>query len=194
MNLDKYQSEAGRTKSDSFHAEKVLRSAFITRIAAVIETAKKVDELKKALYYDREYAAVKLVDRDCELSCSVLPLTNIASSYPGAVDILHAALGKVTESVELLEAVFNAMMHNTALDITNVIEEAGDGFWYDAILFNALGVDFEHVASINNAKLRRRFPVKFSEAEANTRNLDAERQTLENGRKSPYDGFGKQLA
>jgi len=93
--------------------------------------------------------------------------------------ILHAAMGLVTESGELLDALKKATYYGKELDLTNVKEEAGDILWYLAILFDALGTSFEEEQARVIAKLRTRFPDKFTEEAAENRNLDAERVVLE---------------
>lgn len=93
--------------------------------------------------------------------------------------VLHAAFGLVTESAELLDAIKKATFYGKALDVTNIKEEAGDILWYLAILFDALGTDFETEQARVIAKLRARFPEKFTETAAFDRDLAKEREILE---------------
>lgn len=93
--------------------------------------------------------------------------------------VLHASVGLVTESGELLDALKKAMFYGKELDITNVKEEAGDMLWYLAILFDAIGTDFETEQKRVIAKLKARFPDKFDEVAVANRDLDAERKVLE---------------
>jgi len=93
--------------------------------------------------------------------------------------ILHAAIGCVTESGELLDALKKQMFYGRELDLTNVKEEAGDLLWYLAILFDELGTDFETEANRVINKLKTRFPDKFTEQDAFERKLDEEREVLE---------------
>ena len=94
--------------------------------------------------------------------------------------ILHAAIGCVTESGELLDALKKQIFYGRNLDLTNVKEEAGDLLWYLAILFDELDTDFETEMSRVIAKLKNRFPEKFTEDDAFNRDLATERSTLEN--------------
>ncbi len=93
--------------------------------------------------------------------------------------VLHAAFGLVTEAGELLDALKKSTFYGRELDLTNVKEEAGDILWYLAILFDAIGTDFETEQDRVIAKLKARFPDKFTEKDAFERNLDTERQVLE---------------
>ena len=93
--------------------------------------------------------------------------------------ILHAAIGCVTESGEMLDALKKQMYYGRELDVVNVKEEAADILWYLAILFDELGTDFETEQARVIAKLKQRFPEKFTEQDAFSRDLDAERNILE---------------
>jgi len=99
--------------------------------------------------------------------------------YPQNTRITHAAFGLVTEAGELLDALKKSMFYGRELDVTNIKEEAGDILWYLAILFDEIGTDFETEQARVIAKLRARFPEKFTERSAFVRDLPKERQVLE---------------
>jgi NTP pyrophosphatase (non-canonical NTP hydrolase) len=106
--------------------------------------------------------------------------TESPNYFPQDPRILHASFGLITESAELLDAIKRASFYGKELDLTNVKEEAGDILWYLAILFDAVGTDFETEQKRVIAKLRARFPDKFTEDKAFNRDLAAEREVLEN--------------
>ena len=56
----------------------------------------------------------------------------------------------------------------------------GDLFWYLAILADELGFDFEAAMKKNNEKLEARYGKSFSSEKAISRDLDKERDILEN--------------
>lgn len=93
--------------------------------------------------------------------------------------IVHASMGLVTESAELMDAIKRATFYGKDLDVTNIKEEAGDILWYLAILFDALGTDFQTEQDRVIAKLKARFPDKFSEECVFNRDLEHERAVLE---------------
>lgn len=95
------------------------------------------------------------------------------------IRVLHAAIGIGTEAGELQDAVKKAIFYGKPLDITNVEEELGDLLWYFAVLCDALGLDPAVIMGRNIAKLRARFPDKFSDEQALNRNLPIERLILE---------------
>lgn len=99
---------------------------------------------------------------------------------PRLIRLLHAAMGLSTESGELLDALKKHIYYGKDLDLVNLLEESGDLFWYLAIIADALGHrTFFKIMSKNIAKLQKRYPEKFTEGKANTRDLTAERGVLE---------------
>lgn len=94
--------------------------------------------------------------------------------------VLHAAIGCVTESGEMLDALKKSIFYGKPLDVVNVKEEAGDLLWYLAILFDELDTDFETEMDRVINKLKTRFPDKFTEDNAFNRDLATERKVLEN--------------
>lgn len=107
--------------------------------------------------------------------------TESPNFYQPNVRVLHAAIGCVTESGELLDALKKQMFYGRNLDLTNVKEEAGDLLWYLAILFDELGTDFTTESTRVINKLKARFPNKFTEGSAFDRDLTKERNILEEG-------------
>lgn len=95
-----------------------------------------------------------------------------------SVRLLHAALGCFTESGELLESM-KKQYETGMLDKTNFGEEVGDIEWYQAIGFDESGVAESSCREKNIAKLRKRYPNKFSSEAAVNRDLTAERTVLE---------------
>lgn len=93
--------------------------------------------------------------------------------------ILHAAIGCVTESGEMLDALKKQIYYGKELDVVNVKEEASDLLWYLAILFDELGTSFEEEMERVVNKLKVRFPDKFTEDNAFNRDLSKEREILE---------------
>lgn len=95
------------------------------------------------------------------------------------VRLLHVAMGLCTEAGEFLDALKKWIYYGKPLDTTNLIEELGDGSWYQRIGVAELEITFQDMLQRNVAKLRARYPEKFTEEHANNRDLDAERKTLE---------------
>ena len=95
--------------------------------------------------------------------------------------LLHGAIGLATEAGELLDAIKRVLYYGGTLDRLDLVEELGDLEWYMAIVRDALGVDQDEVQRINIAKLRVRYPEKFTSQDALHRDLGQEREIVENG-------------
>ena len=95
------------------------------------------------------------------------------------IDLLHAAIGMQTEAAEFSDMLKKRLFYGKELDIVNLREELGDQLFYIAMALRALGTDFETVMERNIAKLKARYPEKFTEELAENRNLDKERAILE---------------
>ncbi len=94
-------------------------------------------------------------------------------------DMLHCAIGCSTEAGELLDAFKKHIFYGKPLDKINVGEEIADMMWYISNLARLSGLDVEMLLQSNINKLRVRFPDKFTEENAENRDLDAERKALE---------------
>ncbi|MCO4793377.1 MAG: nucleoside triphosphate pyrophosphohydrolase family protein [Bacteriovoracaceae bacterium] len=97
----------------------------------------------------------------------------------GTKRLLHAGIGLSTEAGEFLDALKKHIFYGKELDRVNLAEEMGDMFWYLAIACDELGVEFESLMDRNIEKLKARYGEKFSEQNAETRNLTKEREILE---------------
>jgi NTP pyrophosphatase (non-canonical NTP hydrolase) len=95
------------------------------------------------------------------------------------IDLLHAAIGLQTESAEFSDMLKKALFYGKPIDQVNLREEIGDMLWYAALALRALDSDFESVMQRNIEKLKARYPLKFTEENAISRNLELERQILE---------------
>jgi NTP pyrophosphatase (non-canonical NTP hydrolase) len=174
-----YIEEAHVTASGKYYGEKVSLSYFLDVCESAIAAVKRLDAIKKALFYGRdgvlspEANQATLAQFPVFISDSCSPEDNQA-----ATNLLHGILGKITESGELLEALAK-VAKGEKLDDANILEEVGDGFWYDALILRAINSNFGEAQLVNIAKLRKRFPNAFAEHEANNRDLFAEREILE---------------
>jgi NTP pyrophosphatase (non-canonical NTP hydrolase) len=184
-----YLTESARTASGKFHGKFVDFDKFTEVLTQFMYASQQLDRYKKLLFYGEDsnksrfrdnpssgrdgYSIVDFMSTDNE--------TEIQARY-----ILHALLGIMTEAGEMAEALHNTIVGNQPFDAVNLIEECGDVQWYEAMLCRALGTTFDDVQRRNIAKLKARFPDKFTSENANVRDLEKERAILENGYK-PVD-------
>lgn len=172
-----YIAEAIQTKSDQFHGTLVSQPYLAALLGGISSRIDELDKVKKALFYGKGFHAF-----EAGQTCENLP-DLIGADGCKSVDIIHGIIGKITEAGELAEALLKCF-DGQKLDIANLLEEVGDGQWYDAIICQAIGTTFDQVQRTNIDKLRARFPNKFTEYDANNRNLGIERQILEIGHKA----------
>jgi len=93
--------------------------------------------------------------------------------------LLHSAIGISTEVGELLDNLKKVIFYGKSIDYINLKEEIGDLLYYIAISLDELGVTFEEVMDKNIAKLKARYPDKFTKEKALNRDLEKEREVLE---------------
>jgi len=93
--------------------------------------------------------------------------------------IEHAAMGIVTEAGEIMDVIKKTKIYGAKMDKTNLVEELGDLMWYAAVMANALGTSFEKIWDKNIRKLKARFPEKYTDKNAEVRDLKKERKELE---------------
>lgn len=180
MEMKDYLEQSARTVSDKFYPELINELAFEALVSNLISYGNQIDVVKKALFYGKQpFGKIAVQQGNITFKPSLFEGMNLS---PTEIDLLHGILGKITESVELLEAFVNAGKDTNAfrLHIGNALEEVGDGLWYDALILRSLGATFEEVAKTNIDKLKLRFPEKFTERNAVERNLTAEHALLDN--------------
>ena len=93
--------------------------------------------------------------------------------------LLHVAMGLVTEAGEFMDQLKRHIFYGAPLDTVNLLEEMGDITWYQRLGVDELESTLLDILDRNVAKLKKRFPEKFNEAQAVTRDLGAERKALE---------------
>lgn len=185
-----YIEEAKVTLAGGFHSDMVSLAELRRTLTDFIEVSGRLDKIKKALFYgkgDPIGNTVATAAQNCDKALAMFNGYTQDSDAAGLTEedrkfaeiVIHGVIGKATESGEAIEALFKAIFTFSDFDATNMLEEIGDGFWYDAILLDILGSDFESEQRRNIAKLRERFPNKFTEHDAKNRNLAAERLVLE---------------
>jgi len=170
-----------RTESTVFNFETIkderILSVAINKGLAISE---QIDAMKKSVFYGK-----KLTDEVRESittnSLSGIPLAKNLSE--DEEKLLHYALGMFTEAGEFLEAIHKSFFLGEKLDEVNLKEEIGDMQWYQAGACGILGTDFETEQARVINKLKTRYPEKFTEENAEKRNLEKERKVLEDGDK-----------
>ena len=131
------------------------------------------DELKKYVYYGK-------VPKFMRVEQSKLPHIEPIELPDEKLRLLHAGLGMLTEAQEFLRPILENITSNKDLDKVNLKEELGDLLWYEAIACDTLNTTFKIEQNRNIAKLKSRYPDKFSSDKAIHRDIKTERKILEN--------------
>lgn len=84
-------------------------------------------------------------------------------------NFLHAVLGIAGEAGELVDAFKKHLIYEKPFDTVNAKEELGDILWYMALACRVLSVTFEQLMEENIAKLRKRYPTEYTDADAAAR-------------------------
>jgi NTP pyrophosphatase (non-canonical NTP hydrolase) len=101
--------------------------------------SKAAERLKKMVFYGRELPSRPTI-------------TPASFNCPYDADTLHANLGVMGESHEFVNATTRE----------EVLDEGGDLLWYIAKKFRIHGITFEEAMENNIAKLKARYPDRFS--------------------------------
>ena len=94
---------------------------------------------------------------------------------------LHMVLGMQTEVAEIADAYKKHVAYGRDLDLVNVKEEIGDLMFYVVNMCNIHDWDLRDIMQTNIDKLKARYPGEFTNENAINRDLETERQILENG-------------
>jgi len=182
MTLKDYVSAAIRTEADyTRYVSRLTRSneakSFLLLLNQIVHLGELTNRWKRAVIYGKDpekgFRSLLIPGAYAD-STQVIRLNE-----PDIVRLVHGLLGKMTEVGELVEALLSYVREGKLLDRVNIAEEMGDDAWYNALIFDVLGVDPEGILEANIAKLRVRYPEKFSEQEAIERDAEAERAALE---------------
>lgn len=170
-----YVAEAALTCSPQWHGELVGKGHFAHVLNDAIASLTQLDKIKKALFYGKDSSCASGITI-ADMPDHIADMTDLERQQ--AIDYIHGVIGIATEAGELLEGLRD-VLRGKSMDAVNVEEEVGDAKWYMAILARTFGFLWGNDERKNIAKLRARFPDKFTEYDANNRNLAVEREILE---------------
>lgn len=193
-----YEQLAGKTEATDFEGKIYSKKLQQQSLDFAIKSAQFLDIIKKHFFYNRNYSQQTYLEKIHELEQilselkkhnieDVLQHTNQDNYTYSSEDIedlrlYHAILGIITEGGELGEALQKHLETNDTLDWVNLAEENGDIDWYQAIIYNIAeetGINELTVRTKNINKLAKRYGEKFSDYQANHRDLESERKILE---------------
>ena len=146
MDNKKYLTESAKTDAHgNYNFSEATRIRLINALRRYLTSMVELDAIKRDIFY------VKNTPKD---------LVETPRGFT------HGILGIATESQELAEVFLDHLENGTPLDEVNLREECGDVLWYVACVLREAGTDFGASMNGNIAKLKERFPDKFSEKKA----------------------------
>lgn len=183
--LKKYVQDAIRTESQ-IETVTADYDSLVAIMKTFVAAGNMLDDFKKNIFYgkpiDQDKWDIMLRMATSEAHHITADVDKIElKKKPIKIDprLLHALIGIATESTELIEAILTSFTLNKPIDQVNVLEEMGDIFWYSAIAIDATNGNWDQILETNIAKLKHRYPDKFTSENAINRDLVAEREILE---------------
>lgn len=182
MDLNRFTEKALRTESKVETLKLNKRLAFEI-IQMIIILGGALDQIKKNAFYNRPMNYDDIDSRLRQVKKRIKEVRNLDIENRPAEEVsvdprlFHSIVGVTTEAVELLAAIDLYLKH--PIDNINIMEEFGDMMWYMAIGVDQLEVAWEQVLERVIAKLKARYPDKYSDEHANNRDLETERKILE---------------
>jgi len=152
---------------------RALEYEMITLMERLSGTIRKLDDIKKYAFYGKLTPYIENVLKS--------EMESVGLSYytEKNIGILHSVVGITTESGELLEMLLHHLKGGYPIDDVNFVEELGDVSWYVAEGSRAVNIPLSTIHTIVIEKLKKRFPDKFTNEKAITRDLKVERELLE---------------
>jgi NTP pyrophosphatase (non-canonical NTP hydrolase) len=198
QNYSDYIADAKRTLSPKFEVDEnslyLLENTF--KLMMCLEVyGHHLDVLKKRIFYNKPILEIQnyVAKADIEKFQEHYKANNVdfnfdlSSITEQEKIMLHCLIGMITETIELATPFINYFCapSNTIksfknkLDLANIVEELGDLHWYMSQFIDELNLDHNVILEKNIAKLKTRYPEKFTSENAINRDLEAERKTLE---------------
>jgi len=186
MTPDQYVQDAIRTESPVTEIQ--ANPEFLSHIIeSIVALSSILDQVKKNAFYGKKFDTIKISgalhtgkvsiqEMIGEIVTREIHPVEQKQLIPVDTRLFHSVIGIASESAELLEAL---KLDGTPIDTINMLEEFGDLNWYQAIGIDQAGGSFEQVLERNIAKLKARYPNKFTSEHAINRDVVKERAILE---------------
>lgn len=181
IDLEQFVKDATRTES-RIDAVEVNEELLTEVMSIMIEAGNILDQIKKHVFYGKDYDVSTLLHRVRCIQDSTDVLANFSSCEIHTEEklkvnprVFHSIVGISTEATELLEALD---LSGESMDNINIGEEFGDIDWYKAIGVDELNLNWVTILDALIEKLKARYPDKFTSEDAINRDLDKERKIL----------------
>lgn len=175
-----YMAECDKTCSTVFKPEQVEVEDMKHVLTAVAGFAEDMNITKKLLFRGKTREEVGFTAETSKPTVGDLieALAAEGKWSPADIDILHGAVGIITEAGEIAEYLL-AFLAGQPFDKVNVMEETGDISWYAVRSLRGIGLTLEQSNRANIDKLRGRHGEAFDVFRDANRDLDREHAKLE---------------
>jgi len=177
MTWEEYLIKSEETLSLKFNISEEKERVLKSTIDDLLKIGNNLDKLKKSIFYGTnvDFSEFPKIEK------STFKVENSQDEQ-----LLHFIIGHVTESIELLEIIDKVYFKNEKLDEANLQEELGDSMWYTAGMirnknYNLYDILKKNIKKLNDKQQGRYKNGSFSQNEAENRNLNSERNILEEG-------------
>ena len=174
-----YMAECDKTCSTVFRPENVEVLDLRHVLMGVVGFANDLNVIKKLLFRGKTREELNFGPAEKPTVNELIEaLSSINAWSPADIDVLHGAIGLITEAGEVAEYLLKWAEGNL-FDRVNVLEEAGDASWYIVRSLRGIGVTLEQSNRANIDKLRGRHGEAFDVFRDANRDLNAEQSKLE---------------
>ena len=174
-----YMAECDRTCSTVFRPEQVEVMDLRHVLMGVVGFCNDLNLIKKLLFRGKTREELNFPEAEKPTVAELISgLEAINAWSPADIDVLHGAIGIITEAGEVAEYLLRWSEGNP-FDRVNVLEESGDVSWYVVRTLRGIGVSLEQSNRANIDKLRGRHGEAFDVFRDANRDLNAEHSKLE---------------
>lgn len=179
-----YMAECDKTCSTVFRPEQVEVMDLRHVLMGVKGFAEDLNLIKKLLFRGKTREELNFPEAEKPTVADLIGALDAINGWsPADIDVLHGAIGVITEAGEVAEYLLRWAEGNP-FDRVNVLEESGDLSWYIVRSLRGIGVTREQSDRANIDKLRGRHGEAFDVFKDANRNLTAEHSKLEDHFKS----------
>lgn len=144
-------------------------------LSETVNSGEFLDRIKKYIFYGKQDGLVE------DQLPPVWPTGEKKERIQQLARVLHGLIGIGTEHGELAEEIIDYIEGNKSdLDTNHIAEEVFDIIWYLNVVLHVIGMNIPMVCEKGIAKLRERFPKRFTEQDAEHRDTKKEMEAFIN--------------
>lgn len=156
-----------------------LLGALILLLTEVRLTGSDLGKIKKTIIYGKELDIDNLSPHTVSFLNEFKDEDSTLQLNPTQAELLHGLVGKVEEASEAMEIFCNHIFEGEDLNVMDLVEECGDGYWFDMLVCRTLGVRPEDIMEGIISKLdERNGGAKYNQQRVIYRNKSKEKKVF----------------